>query len=257
MKEKIYTIPVMDAFNADCECPLCNLEKELEIKEIEYALGPSMMEPDSRVESNKKGFCNRHFSLLYKQNNSLALGLIIDTHLMEINSYINSYYKKNLELPKKEKKNKYFKNIIGKKQKNAYEAEKLTDEILSYLDSLADTCLICEKLDYTMERYIEVIFYLWSKEEQFRNIFKETKGFCLKHLSLILKGAKKHLRHKDLKTFIADLLILEKAHLERIQEEVNWFTKKFDYRYNDAPWKNSKDAVYRSIEKIVAYTDLK
>ena len=30
MKEKIYTIPVTDAFREDCECPLCTLEKKLE-----------------------------------------------------------------------------------------------------------------------------------------------------------------------------------------------------------------------------------
>lgn len=31
MKEKIYTIPVNDAFDKDCECPLCAMYQELEI----------------------------------------------------------------------------------------------------------------------------------------------------------------------------------------------------------------------------------
>ena len=30
MKEKIYTIPVNDAFDKDCECPLCAMYQELE-----------------------------------------------------------------------------------------------------------------------------------------------------------------------------------------------------------------------------------
>ena len=30
MKETIYTIPVMDAFNADDECPFCYIERKLE-----------------------------------------------------------------------------------------------------------------------------------------------------------------------------------------------------------------------------------
>jgi len=38
MKEKIYTIPVTDAFNTDCECPMCVLEKKLEDENIEYVL---------------------------------------------------------------------------------------------------------------------------------------------------------------------------------------------------------------------------
>ena len=34
MKEQIYTIPVNEVYDTDCECPLCELEKKLE-KEIE------------------------------------------------------------------------------------------------------------------------------------------------------------------------------------------------------------------------------
>ena len=56
MKERIYTIPVSEAFREDCECPMCILEKRLEDDALKYTLGPSMMEPDSRIETNKKDF---------------------------------------------------------------------------------------------------------------------------------------------------------------------------------------------------------
>ena len=36
MKEKIYTIPVNDAFDKDCECPLCAMYQELENNAVEY-----------------------------------------------------------------------------------------------------------------------------------------------------------------------------------------------------------------------------
>ena len=49
MKEKIYTIPVTEAFQQDCECPLCLMEEKLEEEALEYTLGASMMEPDSIV----------------------------------------------------------------------------------------------------------------------------------------------------------------------------------------------------------------
>jgi len=62
---KIYTIPVTDAFNTDCECPMCVLEKKLEDENIEYVLGPFLMEPEGRMETNENGFCRRHFELLY------------------------------------------------------------------------------------------------------------------------------------------------------------------------------------------------
>ncbi len=64
MKEKIYTIPVNEAYDTDCECPLCHLEKQLETKAIDYALGAAMMEPDYRMESNEKG-CHTYHGILF------------------------------------------------------------------------------------------------------------------------------------------------------------------------------------------------
>ena len=93
MKEQIYTIPVTDAFREDCECPVCFLEKNLEDQYIEYFLGPSLMEPDHRIETNDKGFCRRHFELLYnRQENRLGLGLIVDTHLQHQNSNLKKLF---------------------------------------------------------------------------------------------------------------------------------------------------------------------
>ena len=72
MKERIYTIPVSEAFEEDTECPMCILERRIENDAINYTLGPSMMEPDRRIETNKKGFCNHHFTKLYNtQENRL------------------------------------------------------------------------------------------------------------------------------------------------------------------------------------------
>ena len=42
MAEQLYTIPVNDAFHADCECPLCQMQKTLEEHAIEYTMGPSL-----------------------------------------------------------------------------------------------------------------------------------------------------------------------------------------------------------------------
>ena len=35
----------------------------------------------------------------------------------------------------------------------------------------------------------------------------------------------------------------------RVRDDLEWFTDKFDYRHADAPWKNSKDALIRSLQK--------
>jgi len=56
--------------------------------------------------------------------------------------------------------------------------------------------------------------------------------------------------------FLAQLLPLELSELKRVNEEVNHFTKMFDYRNSQADWKNSRDAVPRSIEKLTGTWDL-
>ena len=43
---------------------------------------------------------------------------------------------------------------------------------------------------------------------------------------------------------------IELAYLKELQGDVSWFCKKFDYRYDDEPWGNSKDAVERAIKSV-------
>ena len=61
MKEKIYTIPLMDAFKAEDECPFCFIERNLEQHAMDFVLGSgaSYMEDDVRAETDEMGFAER------------------------------------------------------------------------------------------------------------------------------------------------------------------------------------------------------
>mgnify|MGYP000353509064 CR=1 FL=1 len=259
MKEQIYTIPVMDAFKEESECPICLLEKKLEDQYVDYVLGPSLMEPDCRIETNDKGFCRRHFELLFnKQENRLGLGLIIDTHLNEQNKKLRQkYYGAWGQGDGNLNPSSLIKSIQSKLSGKKSAGDIYTDSLVQYLTDLENKCFICDKMNYTMERYIDVVFYLWLKENEFRDLFNSKKGFCLKHFRTLLEGAKKYLDSKHVPEFVNNLVKIELENLERIQKEVHWFTEKFDYRNADAPWGNSKDAVPRSIQKLVGYCNLK
>ena len=50
--------------------------------------------------------------------------------------------------------------------------------------------------------------------------------------------------------FVRTLARLERENLDRIQEDISWFIKKFDYRYEKEDWKNSRDAVERTVNKV-------
>jgi len=266
MKEQIYTIPVTDAFREDCECPICVLEKKLEDQYIEYFLGPSLMEPDHRIETNDKGFCRKHFELLYnRQENRLGLALIVDTHLQQQNNNLKKLLGKKISTrsdkgtvdANTEPASSFIKNISFKLKSKKANDDNFPEAIIEHLKNLEKQCAICEKMDYTMGRYLDVIFHLWSKDRDFRDLFNNKKGFCLVHFRQLLEGAVKYLNSNDRQIFVEDLLKMQLDNMERVQHEVNWFTEKFDYRNKDAPWGNSKDALPRSIQKISGYCHLK
>lgn len=82
MKEKLYTIPLMDAFKAGDECPFCFVERQLEQHAMDFVLGAgaSYMEDDVRAETDKMGFCRTHYKKMYDYGNRLGTGLILKTH---------------------------------------------------------------------------------------------------------------------------------------------------------------------------------
>lgn len=232
MKEKIYTIPLSDAFAEGGECPFCTLEKKLEAEQVSYALGASMMEPDARIISNNKGYCRRHFEQMSREGKALSLGLVLDTHLNELI--------KNLEEAANAPKAKG-----GLFKKPASE-----DPVAEVLANNQSSCLICDKLQHTLEKFAEVFWYLYKNEPDFKEKVANCQGFCLPHFKLLLGCADHELSGKVLEEAKAEVTSLELTHLKRINNEVNWFTKKFDYRNQDAPWGNSKDAPQRAMEKL-------
>lgn len=235
MKEKIYTIPLTDAFNEGGECPFCTLEQKLEAEQVTYALGASMMEPDSRILSNEKGYCRRHFDMMSRESQALSLALVLDTHLNELI--------KKLEAAADEPPQKG-----GLFKKSAAE-----DAVAAVLAENENNCLICDKLTHTLEKFADVFWYLYKHEPEFQKKVQNTQGFCLPHFALLLRRVGHELSGKACEEAKKALVQLELAHLKRINDEVNWFTKKFDYRYQDAPWNNSKDAPQRAMAKLAKY----
>ena len=40
--------------------------------------------------------------------------------------------------------------------------------------------------------------------------------------------------------------------IARVLDELDWFQKKFDYRYHNEDWKTSRDALQRTMQKIAS-----
>jgi len=235
MKEKIYTIPINEAIEENSECPFCVIAKKLEAEAVDYTLGAAMMEPDYRILCNEKGFCNHHSSLLFKKNNKLSLALILDSRFEELRKKFSAFEAK-LDSPKKE--GGFFKK---------------TAKQSVFSDFSADSCVICDKVNNTIDRYAEVFFYMWKNDKAFQERVLKSKGFCLPHFCFLSEYAEKFL--KNPKDFIKPMYKKQKEELDRIQEEIHRFTLKFDYRNKDMEWGNAKDAPLRSLEKSAGYIE--
>lgn len=233
MKEKLHTIPVNEAFDQDGECPLCTMKKELETKAIDFTMGPSYMEDDVRGETSKKGFCKSHIELLYSNKNRLGLALILKSHMDKVIKDVERLTGNN---------NRIQVSSLFKRQGES-------SGPVAYIEELDNTCYICDKINSTFERYIATIFYLYHQEEEFRQKFRKCKGFCSHHYGVLYKQAPKHLSGGQLKDFISELDSLYLDNMKRVRDDLDWFIDKFDYRYANEPWKNSKDALPRSITK--------
>lgn len=240
-QEQIYTIPVNDAFAQEGACPLCSLANWQDDSLIEFYLGPSLMEGDHRKVTNQKGFCKSHLNKLYdSQKNRLGLGLVLHTHLQDLEKDLaEAFAKTNIS----EKKSSLFSK--GKSWK-----EDIVD-LAQRVKEREQTCTICDRIEETMERYKEVIFHQYQTDEDFRRRFKESQGFCLGHIAYLLEGAAKYLSKADADAFIKDLAMSHQAIFEDLIADVEWFTLKFDYRNQNEPWKNSKDALPRAIKRLV------
>lgn len=233
MKEKLYAIPVNDAFKSGCECPVCMMYNLLETNAIEYTMGPSYMEDDIRAMTDKAGFCNKHMNMMYESGNKLGISLMLKTHFDHVIRET-----KKLSVDGEGKKSLFKKNDASS-----------SSPMVSYLKNLNNDCFVCNRIENVFTRYIDTIFHLWKTDPTFKESYGDSKGFCNEHFCLLIDKAPEYLKAQELNDFLQLTKDLYISNMERVRDDLAWFSDKFDYRNNDAPWKNSKDAIPRAMIK--------
>ncbi len=224
--ETIYTIPVNEAFDAAVAdptlgCPLCLLYKKLEENELDLILGASMMEPDIRIMTNDLGFCYRHYDRMFHRKNRLGLALMLESHLDEV---------------KKKAAPSGVAAMLGK----TAAAEKA-------VGALSESCYICGRIGKNLSRMEETVILLFQADREFRKKYMNIPYLCLPHYKSLLTAARRRMKKKELAAFHDITEELETKKLDELRNDVSWFCKKFDYRYENEPWHNAKDAVERTI----------
>ena len=225
--EQIYTIPVNEAFDACMkegvyECPLCKMYEVLEKKELDYSLGPAMMEPNTRIKMNEQGFCHTHFEKMAKMDNKLSLALILESHINELKGKLEG---------------NFFERLFGNTYKTHIKLVKYQNE----------NCFICERIEYHFKRMLDTILYLYKTERAFKSKVAGQRVFCLPHYKELLELCKAQLTGENFKEIFDITSEIQRKYFEKISGDVSWFCKKFDYRYKDEPWGDSKDSIVRAI----------
>lgn len=219
MNYHIDTGLIWETFKNGSECPLCELYDIVNARVVEQFTTEAVMEDHARDRVNKLGFCERHFDQLFALPNKLGIALQTSTRLQYIR-------KKLAQLTK-----------AGQAKK---EAERLERE--------QSTCVLCELNDFNMSRYYKTVAQMYVKEPEFRSLLLGSKGFCMQHYAKLLEfSGAAGLKGGE---YVQALSELQQRNLDRLQEELDWFCDKFDYRNGDKPWGNSKDAPIRTIRKI-------
>lgn len=221
MRETICTIPINDVFGPCDGCPLCRLHNLLEKNAVEYITGSAMMEPDIRVETNKKGFCSTHLDKMLSSGKRLQNALILETHLEKI-----------------------LEDFLPEKPKS-----KIDKKSLVQLHEMEQSCFVCDKIEWGMTHMYETVFRSYETDEDFKKLYNEQTHICLPHYKelMIASTAKNGIRSKFAIEFNTDTQALVRRYLVELKSDISHFCTMFDYKNVGGDWKNSKDAIERSI----------
>jgi hypothetical protein len=250
MKYHIDTIPVWDAYHEEGECSLCIMEKNIEESYVEFFLGGSVMESDTRIEVNKIGFCPHHFKLLYEAQNRLGLALITHTYFKELIQQFEKHAEKLQKDAGVTLGSSLWSRIVERMKGNKREDEHPVAEFQNWLVCQTSQCMICNNISNTLNRYAYTILYLWDTEPKFKKALDSSKGFCLHHLALTIKISRETLPQKKQAQWLMDIIPLQIHSLYELEQELAWFINKFDYRNEDKPWGSSKDSLPRTLQKL-------
>ncbi len=228
MKYQLETIPVHDAWASDTPCPLCSLMDDAENRHVEYYLGNSVMNPETRVLVNDKGFCPRHFPMMREAGHAHHLGLIAHTHLQQIR-----------------------RTMAGKiKNLSRGASAKTAAAFSSAVRSQSGECLICRSQERDLKRYSYTAIKLFIEEEEFRSLFNASRGPCLIHAADLIDMAVEVLKKKDMQLFLVTLgKHLEKS-LNELEADILRFTQKFDSQNDAVDWESSRDAHARAVQTL-------
>ncbi len=221
MKENICTIPVNEVFEVNDGCPICRMRNLIESKYVDYITGPAMMEPDIRIETNRLGFCERHYSMMLTAGRArLPVALTLESHMIDIRE-----------------------KLLAKKPDK---------KMLEAMKELEESCFVCNYIEPHLARAIETVCLSYKNEPEFRRLYESQPYICMTHYRMIVQNAKKPLG-KDYDSFVEATRKLVSRYADSLQDNITTFRDAFDYRNagNPVP-QEARNCIERTIEFLTS-----
>lgn len=221
MRQDICTIPISEVFEVNDGCPICRMRETVEKRIVEYIMGAAMMEPDIRIETNRLGFCERHFDMMLNSRGRLQLALILESHVNEIS------------------KNIFEKKLFNSSSKKGNSAKKLSE-----------SCFVCDKIEWGFSRMIDTIYHCYEDDREFREMFNNQPMFCLHHYELLMNSPSKKILKKYCSEFNNNLSRITGEYVNSLHDDLKQYCSMYDYRSGGGKltdWGTSRDSVERSI----------
>ena len=148
------------------------------------------------------------------------MGLMLESHLAEVKKRIDGQ------------------TLFGKKPQAA----------ISSLGELEESCYVCARIEKNLNAMMATAVYLFESDPNFKKKFEGAPYFCLPHYRAMLDYASKKMNKKAFAELYGTAHGIEERYVDTLTSDVSWFCKKFDYRYDEEPWYNSKDSVPRAVK---------
>lgn len=224
---KLEISKVHDAYDQGGECPLCGLVDAAERRYLESFLGGRAMAPEARVLTNEKGFCPAHALRLYRGHNPLGLAVMVHTHLRH-------------QAPA-------LRRALSEARTPGRRGAAL-DRLAGRIAALRERCQVCDMLAADLARWSYTIVYLWKHDPEFPPRLAASRGFCLDHLRGVALSARDQLAARDLERFLADVLPLAEAGLDRLEADVLGFTQLFQHTEAGQGTEEQRTALSRALQ---------
>jgi hypothetical protein len=178
---------------------------------------------------------------MFDYQNALGNAWILSTHLREVQKEMNAAMAKHETGGKP--------SMLAKFRKGGQDTA-AEDSVAQWVKGRQGSCFICRQEEQARSRMIDIFFEMWHKDSAFRAKITGGKGFCLPHFGELCEAARTKLSDSEKQEFYDAMFRLMQDNMQRMIGDVDWMIEKYDYQNQDKPWKDSKDALQRSMQKL-------